>query len=103
MRKAITERIADTAFAPPALNDAKMIRCSECRKRFERLSEKWAYHFKKNGKDYWQCTWTCHRKAERRLYPPKALRGEHCLDNMDKYHSAYIDRNRDKAPENCAL
>lgn len=59
---------------------APVVKCSECRKKFERLSPRWAYRFVKGGKEHVQCGWTCHRKAEARLYPKPKLRGEACAE-----------------------
>lgn len=92
MRKPITQRLSDTTPISLGVCNPKTIKCSECKKRFERLSEKWVYHFCKDGKDTWQCSWRCHRAAETRLYPKRALRGEyfaaHESENNTKYKAA---------------
>ena len=92
MKMPITRRMVDTTPLIPGGYNPTLTKCSECKKRFERLSEKWVYHFRKDGKDTWQCSWRCHRAAEARLYPKKALRGEyfaeHELENAKKYQAA---------------
>lgn len=92
MKTPITRRIVDTATMVPGNYNPTLVKCSECKQRFERLSDKWVYHFKKDGKDAWQCSWRCHRAAEARLYPKKVLRGEyfaeHESENGMKYKAA---------------
>lgn len=92
MRTPITRRLVDTAPMIPGSYNPTLTKCSECKKRFERLSDKWAYHFKKDGKDLWQCSWHCHRDAEARLYPKRELRGEyyteHESENKIRYKAA---------------
>ena len=83
MKASITRRLIDTTPMIPGGYNAKLTKCSECRKRFERLSESWVYKVNKDGKPLWQCSWRCHRIADKRLNPPKELRGEKLADTME--------------------
>jgi hypothetical protein len=80
MPKSATDWLVSDAPIVPVWGTPKVTKCSSCKKKFERYDDKWAYHFVKSGKDYWQCSWTCHRKEEARLYPKSQLRGEACAE-----------------------
>lgn len=84
MYKPITKCLVDASSVQPITGRAVIIRCSECRKKFEKLSDQWAYRFMKKGKLVYQCSWTCHRLAEARLFPRKTLRGEYLAETMAK-------------------
>lgn len=71
-----------------------IVKCSECKKKFERLSSKWAYCFIKGGREILQCTWTCHRIAEARLFPRKALRGEYYAEAESERQQMYRERRK---------
>lgn len=100
MKTPITRRMVDTTPMIPGGYNPTLTKCSECKKRFERLSEKWVYHFKKDGKDTWQCSWRCYRAAETRLYPKRVLRGEyfveHEVENKARSYAAARARALDK-------
>lgn len=89
MHKPITQRLADTRTLEPGSYNPVVIKCPECKKRFERLSDRWAYKIRKDGKYLWLCSWRCYRDAEARLYPKQVLRGEyyaeHALENNMRY------------------
>ena len=100
MKTPITRRLVDTAPLIPGGYNPTLTKCSECKKRFERLSEKWVYHFRKDGKDTWQCSWHCHRAAEARLYPKKVLRGEYYAEHESKNGMKYKAAARARALAN---
>lgn len=95
MAKSVVERLADTTPIVPAWGQPKITKCSWCKTRFERYDDKWVYHFSKCGRDYWQCSWKHHRLEGQRLYPKKELRGERCVENMQKYWREHDDRNKE--------
>lgn len=70
------------------------VKCSECKKKFERLSSDWAYRFMKNGREILQCSWSCHRKAEARLFPKKPMRGEYYAETENERQQIYRERRK---------
>ena len=76
MNKPITRRLANTQTLYPGTYNPKTVKCSECKKRFELLSSDWVYTVSENGKKLWQCSWKCHRLADKRVHPTSFLRGE---------------------------
>ena len=75
-------------------HNPKITRCSECRKKFERLSADWVYHFVYNSRDCWQCSWSCYRKGKQRLFPKKALRGEYYAETGNELQKRYLERRK---------
>ena len=75
MHKPITQRLADTRTLEPGSYNPIVIKCPECKKRFERLSDRWAYKIRKGGKYLWLCSWHCYRSAYNKVYPQTVLRG----------------------------
>lgn len=76
MNKPITRRMVETQTMHPGTYNPKLVKCTECKKRFELLSQDWVYKTKKDGKIRWQCSWHCHRAAHKKQYPQPVLRGE---------------------------
>ena len=81
-------------------HNPKITRCSWCKKKFERLSSKWAYCFIKGGREILQCTWTCHRNEEARLFPKKVLRGEYYAATESELQKMYRERRKMTKLEN---
>lgn len=80
MPKSVTEWLLSGTPDTPVWGTPKVTKCSLCKKKFERYDDKWVYRHVKNAKTYWQCSWTCHRKEEARLYTEPKLRGEACAE-----------------------
>lgn len=76
MKAPITRRLVDTKPIAMVTFNPRVVRCSECKKKFELLSPQWVYTTVTNGKRHWQCRWKCHQIAYAKAHPKRALRGE---------------------------